>query len=69
MRKILGIVLFLIGALLAIYASGKNCLIALITRGKMNFWTGIEILAGAIALTGLIFILLDFGRGKENAQK
>lgn len=68
-KKILGIILFLIGIFLGFYASGRNCLFALITRGEMNFWTGIEILAGVIALLGVILILLDFRKRSKEAQK
>jgi len=63
MRKrlvLLGFTLFVIGVVLGLYASQRNCLIAFITSGYMSFWTAIEILAGLIALAGLIIALLSF---------
>jgi hypothetical protein len=57
-KRFLGLILFIIGTSLGIYASRKNCLIALITRGEINLWTGIEILAGITALIGAILFLI-----------
>ena len=57
-----GFVLFIIGMALGFYASQRNCLIAFLTRGYMSVWTGIEILAGFIALAGLIIALIGFIR-------
>jgi uncharacterized protein YneF (UPF0154 family) len=63
MRKSLilfGSVLFVVGVALGFYASQRNCLIAFITSGHMNFWTAIEILGGVIALAGIITALIGF---------
>ncbi len=49
-----GSVLLVIGLVLGLYASERNCLIAFITSGYMSFWTAVEILAGLIALAGII---------------
>ena len=60
MRKslvLMGFALFIIGIALGFYASQRNCLIAFLTRGYMSFWTGIEIIAGFIALAGLAIAL------------
>jgi hypothetical protein len=65
MRKNLvltGLTLFVIGIALGFYASQRNCLIAFLTSGHMNFWTSIEILGGFIALAGLIIALVGFIR-------
>jgi len=62
MRKyltIVGLILFIAGSVLGFYASQRNCIIAFITMGRMNFWTAIEILGGLIALIGLITIILS----------
>ena len=48
----------MIGTALGLYASQRDCLIALITRGYMSFWTGVEILARFTALAGLISALV-----------
>jgi len=55
-----GLALFIVGAILGFYASQRNCLIAFITRGNMNFWTAIEILGGLVALAGIIIALIEF---------
>jgi len=55
-----GLALFIVGAVLGFYASQRNCLIAFITRGYMNFWTAMEILGGIIALAGIIITLIGF---------
>ena len=63
MRKsfvLFGLVLFVVGAILGLYASQRNCLIAFITRGDMNFWTAMEILGGLVALAGIIIALIEF---------
>ena len=63
MRKSLilfGLALFIVGAILGFYASQRNCLIAFITRGDMNFWTAMEILGGLVALAGIIIALIEF---------
>ncbi len=59
---LVGFVLFVIGIALGFYASQRNCLIAFLTRGYMSFWTGIEILAGFIALAGLVIALFGIIR-------
>lgn len=61
MRKrfaLFGSVLFVTGLVLGFYASERNCLIAFITAGRMNFWTAIEILGGLMALAGVIITLI-----------
>ena len=63
MRKrliLLGLALFIVGTVLGFYASQRNCLIAFITRGDMNFWTAMEILGGLVALAGIIIALIEF---------
>ncbi len=55
-----GLVLFIVGTFLGFYASQRNCLIAFITRGYMNFWTAMEILGGLVALAGIIIALIEF---------
>lgn len=63
MRKSLilfGFILFCIGVFLGFYASERNCLVAFITNGHMNFWTAVEILGGVMALTGIIIALIGF---------
>jgi len=63
MRKSLiffGLALFVVGVVLGFYASQRNCLIAFITRGDMNFWTAMEILGGLVALAGIIIALIEF---------
>jgi len=63
MRKSLilfGLALFIVGAILGFYASQRNCLIAFITRGDMNFWTAMEILGRLAALAGIIIALIEF---------
>ena len=57
-----GFALFVIGVALGFYSSQRNCLIAFLTRGYISFWTGIEILAGFIALAGLVIALVGFIR-------
>jgi len=51
---------FVVGVVLGFYASQRNCLIAFITRGDMNFWTAMEILGGLVALAGIIIALIEF---------
>jgi len=55
-----GFVLLIVGMILGFYASQRNCLIAFITRGYMNFWTAVEILGGLIALAGIVIALIGF---------
>ena len=67
MRKnlvLVGFALFIIGVALGFYASQRNCLIAFITSRYMSFWTSIEILAGFIALAGLIIALVGLIKKK-----
>ena len=59
---VFGFVLFIFGAVLGLYASQRNCLIAFVTRGYMSFWTAVEILGGLIALAGIIIALIGFTR-------
>ncbi|MDI6690713.1 MAG: hypothetical protein QME50_02450 [Candidatus Bathyarchaeota archaeon] len=66
MRKslIFGLILFVLGVTVGLYASQRNCLIAFITSGHMNFWTAMELLSGIIALVGVIIILIGLIRKK-----
>jgi len=57
---LVGLVLFVVGAVLGFYGSQRNCLIAFITEGYMSFWTAVEILGGLIALAGIIIALIGF---------
>ena len=57
---VFGFVLFVLGAVLGLYASQRNCLIAFITRGHVSFWTAVETLGGVIALVGIIIALIGF---------
>ncbi|PJA83192.1 MAG: hypothetical protein CO146_01615 [Candidatus Nealsonbacteria bacterium CG_4_9_14_3_um_filter_37_29] len=57
----LGIII--VSAILGLYASQRNCLFRFFTEGEMNFWTGIEILAGFGVLIGLVIFLT--GRAKK----
>lgn len=58
----IGLGIFIVSAILGLYASQRNCLIAFFTRGEMNFWTGIEILAGFFALIGLVIFLIGLAK-------
>lgn len=61
MRKrlvVFGFILFIVGAVLGFYGSQRNCLIAFITRGYVSLWTAVEILAGLVALAGIIIALI-----------
>ena len=72
MRKklvLIGFVLLLIGVPLGLYASQRNCLVAFLTRGHMNFWTAVEILAVFVVLAGLVFALAGFFMGKAQAPE
>lgn len=63
MRKsliLLGLALFVFGIILGFYASQRNCLIAFITEGRINFWTAMEIVGGFAALLGLLILLAGF---------
>ncbi|MGQ9544453.1 MAG: hypothetical protein ACUVQX_01575 [Candidatus Bathycorpusculaceae bacterium] len=64
MRKslILGLIFFVLGIAIGFYASQRNCLIAFITSGYINFWTTIELLGGLIALIGIIITLMGLIR-------
>jgi len=57
---VLGFGLFIFGVVLGLYASQRNCLIAFVARGYMSFWTVVEILAGLLALAGIIIALIGF---------
>lgn len=61
MRKslvLLGVLLFVVGISLGFYASQRNCLIAFVTSGYMNFWTAVEISGGIVALAGVIMVVV-----------
>lgn len=63
MRKnliIIGFILFVVGVVVGLYASERNCLIAFVTRGYMSFWTAIEILGGLVVLAGILIALIGF---------
>jgi len=65
MRKdfiLVGFALFAIGIATGFYASQRNCLIAFLTEGYMSFWTAVEILAGFVALAGLVIALVGLIR-------
>jgi hypothetical protein len=65
MRKsfvLVGFALFTISIAIGFYASQRNCLIGFLTEGYMSFWTAIEILAGVVALAGLVVALVGFIR-------
>ena len=67
MRKnlvFIGLSVLIASAILGLYASQRNCLFAFFTRGEMNFWTGIELLAGGGVLIGLVIFLI--GRTKKS---
>jgi hypothetical protein len=53
-----GFVLLVVGVVLGFYASQRNCLITLITRGYMSFWTAVEILGALTALAGIIIAVI-----------
>jgi uncharacterized membrane protein len=55
---VFGFVLFIVGAVLGLYGSQRNCLIAFVTRGYMSLWTAVEILGGLMALAGIIIALI-----------
>jgi len=57
-----GSVLFVAGLVLGFYASQRNCLIAFVTKGYINFWTAIEILGGLAALVGIIIAIIGLLR-------
>jgi len=57
-----GSILFVAGLVLGFYASERNCLIAFITKGYINFWTAIEILGGLAALVGIIIAIIGLLR-------
>ena len=56
---LLGAVLVATGMFIFLHASGRNCVIALLTSGRLTFWTAIEVVGGIIALTG--FFIAVFG--------
>lgn len=59
----IGIGISVVSGVLGIYASGRNCLFRFFTEGEMNFWTGIELVAGFGLLIGLAIFLI--GRAKK----
>ena len=65
MRKILvlvGSIVLIIGTVLGLYASQRNCLVAFATRGYMSFWTGMEILGGLVVSAAVVILLIGFIR-------
>jgi hypothetical protein len=61
MRKslvLLGVLLCIVGIALGFYASQRNCLIAFVTSGRLNFWTVVEISGGIVALAGVIMVIV-----------
>lgn len=61
----IGVYIFIVSIILGLYASQRNCLFRLFTRGEMNFWTGVEILAGFGVLIGLIVALMGLAKKKS----
>jgi len=55
---LLGLLLLIFGAALGFHASQRNCLVAFITEGRMNFWTTMEIVGGLLALAGILIVLV-----------
>ena len=51
---IIGIVFTVMGIFVFFYASERNCIIALLTSGRLTPWTIVEILGGVLALIGFI---------------
>jgi hypothetical protein len=47
-----GAVLVAAGIFIFLYASERNCIIALLTSGRLTFWTVIEVIGGIITLIG-----------------
>lgn len=65
MRKswvIYGLTLAIVGIVTGFYGSQRNCLIAFVTRGHLNFWTAMEILGGFIAFVGIMITIVAFIR-------
>lgn len=61
---ICGLILAVFGIVLGLYASQRNCLIAFMTRGEMNFWTVVEILGGLTVLAGIVTMVIGFIKKK-----
>ncbi|RLI47553.1 hypothetical protein DRO69_00360 [Candidatus Bathyarchaeota archaeon] len=40
--------------------SQRNCLIAFIIEGRINFWTAMEIVGGLTTLVGILILLTGF---------
>jgi hypothetical protein len=54
-----GAVLVVAGIFIFFYASERNCIIALLTSGRLTFWTVIEVLGGIIALIGFFIAMFS----------
>lgn len=69
MRKNLlvsGIALMIVGVFVFFYASERNCIIALLTNGRLTPWTIVEILGGILAFIGFFFALFGAFKGSPN---
>lgn len=52
------------GIFIFLYASERNCIIALLTQWRLTFWTAIEVMGGIIAIIG--FFIAVFGIIKKS---
>jgi hypothetical protein len=62
---LLGAALITAGIFIFLYASGRNCIIALLTRGWLTFWTAIEVMGGTIVITGLFIAVFGIIKNLE----
>ena len=76
MRKslvVVGLVLFIVGIALGFYASQRNCLIAFVTSGHVNFWTAVEISGGELSVMVAAggaggMVLVRVGKASDDAD-
>lgn len=54
-----GAALVVAGIFIFIYASERNCIIALLTQGRLTFWTAIEVIGGIIASIGFLIAVFS----------
>lgn len=59
-----GAALVVAGIFIFLYASERNCIIDLLTSGRLTFWTAIEVMGGIIAIIG--FFIAVFGIIKKS---
>jgi len=57
--SLLGIALVVIGVFVFFYASERNCIMALLTTGRLTPWTIVEIGGGILALLGFFIALFS----------